>query len=192
MSAHICIPALGAAPATINAKSLAIARELGFDGVMITDALDMAAIRATVGTGPGAVAALRTGADLLCVGNPTFNVPRAGGRADEGDFREPLEAIYTALKSGELPVALVEEAAARVAGPPRGGGISRRPASSASSTAPLSPNALQRFSATYASAGTFWSSTRVRDTLSPLAMFRTTSRWRCERSHKLTGSHGAV
>jgi beta-N-acetylhexosaminidase len=113
MSAHIRIPALGDLPATLNAESLGIVRQLGFDGVLITDALDMAAIRATVGMGPGAVAALNAGADLLCVGNPATNSQTAGMRTDEFEFNEVLHAIYAALTSGELPVDRVEEAAAR-------------------------------------------------------------------------------
>lgn len=113
MSAHIRVPALGDAPATTNPASLAIVRELGFDGVLITDALDMAAIRATVGMGPGAVAALQAGADLLCVGNPATNSQTAGIRTDEFEFNEPLHAIYAALESGELSVARVEQASAR-------------------------------------------------------------------------------
>lgn len=113
MSAHIRIPALGNEPATINGLSLAIVRDLGFDGVLVTDALDMAAIRATVGTGPGAVAALKAGADLLCIGNPATNPQRAGKSTDELEFREPLEAVYAALASGDLSLDRVEEAAAR-------------------------------------------------------------------------------
>lgn len=115
MSAHIRVPALGKAPATLNATSLAIARELDFDGVLITDAVDMAAIRATVGMGEGAVAALRAGADLVCIGNPGTNEQVSRARLDEMDFLEPLHAIYDALESGALPISRAEEAAARIA-----------------------------------------------------------------------------
>jgi len=113
MTAHIRVPALGEAPATLNAKSLAIARESGFDGVLITDAVDMAAIRRTVGMGRGAVEALRAGADLICIGNPGSNSPNATARTDEAEFLESLHAVYAALRSGELPTDRVEEAAAR-------------------------------------------------------------------------------
>lgn len=115
MSAHIRVPPLGEAPATLNARTLAIARELGFDGVLITDAIDMAAIRATVGMGKGAVAALKAGADLICVGNPGSNSQMRGGRTDKDDFLEPLHAVYAALESGELDADRMEEAAARTA-----------------------------------------------------------------------------
>lgn len=115
MSAHIRVPALGEAVATINSTTLAMARELGFDGVLITDAVDMAAIRATIGSGQGAVEALRAGADLICIGNPATNPQVGGARTDEVEFLEPLHAVYEALESGALPVERVEEAAARIA-----------------------------------------------------------------------------
>lgn len=113
MTAHIRVPGLGAAPATLNRRSLGLARELGFEGVLVTDAVDMAAIRNTVGMGRGAVEALKAGADLVCVGNPASNPQIAGSRTDEFEFEEPLRAVYEALESGELPRERVEEAAAR-------------------------------------------------------------------------------
>ncbi len=113
MSAHIRIPALGESPATINGRSMSILRGLGFDGVLITDALDMAAIRASIGAGPGAVAALNAGADLICIGNPAVGAAATGEATDELSFREPLEAIYAALERGELSTARLEEASAR-------------------------------------------------------------------------------
>ena len=113
MSAHIRIPALGELPATINERSLSLLRELSFDGVLITDALDMAAIRASVGTGRGAVDALKAGADLLCIGNPANGVTATGEGTDQLQFLEPLDAIYDALQGGELSIARLEEATAR-------------------------------------------------------------------------------
>lgn len=115
MTAHIRVPGLGDQPATMNPASLALARELGFDGVLITDAVDMAAIRGTVGSGPGAVAALVAGADLVCIGNPALNPQVGGERTDEVEFLEVLHAVIAALESGELPLARAEDAAARLA-----------------------------------------------------------------------------
>ncbi|WP_244632404.1 MULTISPECIES: glycoside hydrolase family 3 N-terminal domain-containing protein [unclassified Microbacterium] len=51
MTAHIVVPAWGPQPATLNPRVLGMLRDWGFDGVIITDALDMAAIRETVGLG---------------------------------------------------------------------------------------------------------------------------------------------
>lgn len=115
MTAHIVVPAWGEAPATLNPRVLGMLREWGFDGVIITDALDMAAIRETVGIGGGAALALAAGADLLCIGNPTNPGDAALPDQDERDFRAARDGIVAALRDGSLPRERVEEAAARVA-----------------------------------------------------------------------------
>ncbi len=107
MTAHIVLSDLGDAPATINPEALAMLRDTGFDGVLATDALDMAAIRATIGSGRGAVRAILAGADLLCVGNP--DNPRdgvaqpTGPTVDEADYLEIRDALLAAVESGEIP-----------------------------------------------------------------------------------------
>ncbi|RAN76391.1 hypothetical protein B5P43_22515 [Bacillus sp. SRB_336] len=112
MSAHIIVPELGDAPATLNPRAGALLRELGFEGMLVTDALDMAAVRATVGPGEGAVLALLAGADLLCVGNP-LNAYTTG-RDDEACYTEVFDAVYDAVFSGRLPLAVLGAAAGRV------------------------------------------------------------------------------
>ena len=115
MTAHIAAPQWGEAPATLNPLVLGRLRAGGFDGVIVTDALDMAAIRETVGIGGGAVRALAAGADLLCIGNPTNPGARMLPDQDERDYREARDAVVAAIRSGELPRARVEDAARRVA-----------------------------------------------------------------------------
>lgn len=106
MTAHIVLGDLGEEPATVNPKALALLRNTGFDGVLATDALDMAAIRSTIGSGRGAVRAIAAGADLLCVGNP--DNPREGAAAeaaiavDEADYLEIRDALLAAVRSGEI------------------------------------------------------------------------------------------
>jgi len=114
MTAHIVVPEWGEQPATLNAAVLGRLRTMGFDGVIITDALDMAAIRESVGIGGGAVQSLAAGADLLCIGNPTN--PGAAARADqdESDYLTAREAIVAALRDGTLPRERVEQARDRV------------------------------------------------------------------------------
>lgn len=112
MSAHIIIPELGEAPATLNPAASALLREMGFEGVLITDALDMAAVRATVGPGEGAVLALLAGNDLLCVGNP-LNAYTTG-RDDESCYTEVYDALFAAVVSGRLSVEILRRAGARV------------------------------------------------------------------------------
>jgi beta-N-acetylhexosaminidase len=79
--------------------------ELGFDGCVITDALEMKAVSATVGIEESAVRALEAGADALCLG------------ADVDDeLTERVErAVLAAVREGRLAPARLEEAAARVA-----------------------------------------------------------------------------
>lgn len=116
MTAHIRVPAWGEAPATLNPLILGRLRALGFEGVIVTDALDMAAIRESVGAGPGAVAAIQAGADLLCIGNPRTNPGSSGGAdADRRDYLEVRDALLAAAASGELSLDRLRLSAARAA-----------------------------------------------------------------------------
>lgn len=111
MTAHIMVPDLGDLPATLNPRAIGMLRDLGFEGVVVTDALDMGAIRRTYGSGEGAVLAMLAGADLLCVGNPAND----GGTADEADYREVFNALDEAVRSGRIPLERLQEAGRRVA-----------------------------------------------------------------------------
>lgn len=109
MVAHVRVPEFGVPPATFNAELIAIARdELGFDGVLVTDALDMAGASRDIGIGGAAVRALQAGADLLCLGNPD-------GRDDEADYRAARDGVLSALVDGSITLERLEEAAGRVA-----------------------------------------------------------------------------
>jgi beta-N-acetylhexosaminidase len=70
MTAHIRVPAYGDAPATINPRLLGLLRdELEFDGVIVSDALEMKGLSAEIGVERAAVLALEAGCDALCVGH---------------------------------------------------------------------------------------------------------------------------
>ncbi|MDP3950044.1 glycoside hydrolase family 3 protein [Microbacterium sp.] len=114
MTAHIVVPAWGERPATLNPMVLGRLRQMGFDGAIITDALDMAAVRESVGIGGGAVQALAAGADLLCIGNPTNPGAAALADQDERDYLTAREANIAALRDGTLPRERVEQARDRV------------------------------------------------------------------------------
>jgi beta-N-acetylhexosaminidase len=114
LTAHIGIAAVDSAPATVSPAVISLLRdELGFDGVVLTDALDMQAIAGGMGLARGAVAALAAGADLLCIGNPANEISRGDGEAELALVRR---AIVDAVIAGELPRERLEQAHARVAG----------------------------------------------------------------------------
>jgi beta-N-acetylhexosaminidase len=104
LTAHVVFPALDERPATISRRLLTglLREELGFDGVIVTDSMTMAAIADGVGTAEGAVQALLAGADLICM-NETHE-----------DQLAVRDHVLAAVREGRLPVARVEEAAARV------------------------------------------------------------------------------
>jgi beta-N-acetylhexosaminidase len=113
MSAHILVPALDPdLPATLSPAALTgllrAPREaggLGYDGLIVTDGIEMQAIAATYGIERGTVMALAAGADAICVG---------GGLADEQTVYALRDAIVTAVDSGDLPRERLADAAARV------------------------------------------------------------------------------
>jgi beta-N-acetylhexosaminidase len=110
LTAHVLFPALDDRPATMSPPLLELLRrELGFDGVVISDAVDMGAIAGGVGTGPGAVAAVAAGVDLVCIGNPD------NGYDDETGYRQVRDALLAAAADGTLPRARLVEAGRRIA-----------------------------------------------------------------------------
>ncbi|MCO1599627.1 glycoside hydrolase family 3 protein [Micromonospora sp. RHAY321] len=108
MTGHLLVPALDPQlPATLSQRILGglLRDEMGFSGVVVTDAVEMRAVADRYGFAGAAVRALAAGADAICVG---------GERADEQAARELRDAIVAAVVSGELPEERLAEAAKRV------------------------------------------------------------------------------
>ncbi|WP_328425884.1 glycoside hydrolase family 3 protein [Micromonospora sp. NBC_00389] len=108
MTGHLLVPALDPQlPATLSQRILGglLRDEMGFSGVVVTDAVEMRAVADRYGFAGAAVRALAAGADAICVG---------GERADEQSARELADAIVAAVVSGELPEERLAEAAKRV------------------------------------------------------------------------------
>ncbi|WP_316742660.1 glycoside hydrolase family 3 protein [Streptomyces sp. MK7] len=108
MSAHILVPALDPdRPGTLSHRVLTelLRGEMGYDGLIVTDGMEMRAIADTYGIERGSVLAIAAGADAICVG---------GGLADEGIVRSLRDALVTAVRSGELPEERLADAAERV------------------------------------------------------------------------------
>ncbi|MFI6501340.1 glycoside hydrolase family 3 protein [Nonomuraea typhae] len=106
MCGHLLVPALDPElPATLSRTILTglLREELGFDGMLVTDAIEMKAVAARYSPGEIAVRALAAGVDAICA-----------GIVDERGLHELRDAIVAAVRSGDLPAARLEEAAARV------------------------------------------------------------------------------
>jgi beta-N-acetylhexosaminidase len=114
MTSHIVVPALDAElPATLSRPVLdLLRRDLGHDGVIVSDALDMAGASAGRGIPEAAVLSLAAGADLLCL----------GADKDVALVREIQAAVVTAVHDGRLAESRLRDAVDRVARMPRGGG----------------------------------------------------------------------
>lgn len=114
MTSHIVVPAIDPdLPATLSRPVLALLRErLGYDGVLVTDALDMAGASAGRGIPEAAVLSLAAGADLLCI----------GADKDVALVREIQAAIVAAVRSGRLAEGRLAEAVRRIDRMPRGSG----------------------------------------------------------------------
>lgn len=106
MTAHVALPAITGdnMPATISPAVIRglLREELGYQGVVMTDCLEMQAISDGVGVGPGAVLALKAGVDLVLISH-RYDRQRAG-----------LDAVLAAVKAGEISEADISQAAERV------------------------------------------------------------------------------
>ncbi|MFD1956593.1 glycoside hydrolase family 3 N-terminal domain-containing protein [Paenibacillus thailandensis] len=106
MTAHVSLPKLDPSglPSTLSAPVLTglLREELGYDGVVVTDCLEMDAINKLFGPGQGAVMALKAGADMVLVSH-TYEKQVAA-----------LEAVVAAVESGELELSRIDEALSRV------------------------------------------------------------------------------
>lgn len=106
MTAHVAFPALtgDTQPATLSPIVLRdlLRQRLGFNGVIISDCLEMNAISTTVGVADGSVQTLQAGTDLVLVSHHALLQ------------REAIAAVRTALEKGELSLELLQQAAQRV------------------------------------------------------------------------------
>jgi len=100
MMGHIAVREWGDGPATLEPDAYAYLRDqLGFDGVIVTDALNMGAVQGGRAAGSAAVEALAAGADMLLI---------------PPDPAAARDAIVAAVESGDVPRQRLDEAAAKV------------------------------------------------------------------------------
>ena len=98
MTGHLAVPALEPEekPATVSRNVLTgvLRDELGFKGLICTDALDMQGVTKMYGAGETAVRALEAGADLLLL---------------PADAKEAVRAVVAAVKDGRLTRQRIDE-----------------------------------------------------------------------------------
>ena len=104
MSAHVSIPSLTGSISTPGTLSPAVLSdllrgEMGFDGLIVTDAMDMAAISRRFGSREAVVRALEAGADIILMPE------------DPGEARESLAA---AVRSGRVSEARLDRSVGRI------------------------------------------------------------------------------
>lgn len=102
MTAHLHLPSLDPTdPATLSAPILTdlLRGELGYDGLIVTDALVMAAIAQRYGECEAPVRAFEAGADILLM---------------PGDLEGAIAAIVEAIRTGRIPQARLEQSLERI------------------------------------------------------------------------------
>lgn len=103
MVGHISAPKVTGdeTPATFSKKMVTdiLRGELGFDGIVVTDALNMGAVTDSYGSAQAAVLALQAGVDMLLM---------------PADFKGAYNGVLQAVKSGALSEARIEESVRRI------------------------------------------------------------------------------
>ena len=103
MTAHIAVPALDApdVPATLSPKILTgvLRDEMGFKGIVVTDALEMGGIANGFSTGEAAVRAIEAGADVLLM---------------PPDPHAAIEGVAAGVASGRITRKRIEQSVTRV------------------------------------------------------------------------------
>ena len=102
MAGHIKTPnaTTDGLPATLSSEMMGILRnDLGFDGIIITDAMNMGAIVDTYGSGESAVMAVQAGVDMVLM---------------PADLQDAAEALTEAIKTGAISEERVEDALWRI------------------------------------------------------------------------------
>ncbi|QES44878.1 sugar hydrolase [Streptomyces venezuelae] len=108
MTAHLLAPAYDPdLPATLSHRILVelLRGELNFDGLLVTDGIEMGAVTDRYGIDGATVKAVAGGVDAVCVG---------GESADEATFDLLSTALVKAVIDGTLPEARLVEASRRV------------------------------------------------------------------------------
>jgi beta-N-acetylhexosaminidase len=115
MTAHVAVPALAppGLPATLAPEILRglLRHELGFKGLIVTDALEMGGIVKSYGSGEAAVRAIEAGADVLLM---------------PSDPDAAIHGVVAAVESGRLKRLRVQESVVRILEAKERAGLDRK------------------------------------------------------------------
>ena len=91
-------------PATLSKRIMTdlLRDEFGFKGIVMTDCLEMGAIKDTIGAGEGAVRAVEAGCDIMCISH-TYEAVSAAANA-----------LYEAVDSGRISDERIEQSYKRI------------------------------------------------------------------------------
>jgi beta-N-acetylhexosaminidase len=111
MTAHLFVEALSEEPllpATFSKKIVTelLQNEYGFDGLVITDALNMKALSKNYSPGQTAIKAFLAGHDLLLYGD---HIAPNIDQLLRVDIPQAIDAIKNAVEAGEIPETLIDE-----------------------------------------------------------------------------------
>lgn len=106
MSAHVLFPAIekDKLPATLSCKVLTdlLREQMNFNGIVMTDCMEMEAIKNYFGTAKAAVMAVKAGADIICISS-SMNLQI-----------ESVCAIKQAVLYGEIPESRIDDSVNRI------------------------------------------------------------------------------
>ena len=113
MTSHIVYPAIDPdLPATLSARILKglLRDRMGFEGLVISDSMNMGAIRKNYEPGEAAVLALKAGVDVVMLSEEHYDHVEA---YLDKQLRS-LDAVEAAIASGRLPMKEIDEKIARI------------------------------------------------------------------------------
>lgn len=103
MTAHVCLPNVtgGSTPSTLSSVILQdiLRKELGFQGIIITDSMGMGAITQEYAADEAAIAAIEAGVDIVL---------------DPADYEKAFDAVVAAVESGRISEDRINESVARI------------------------------------------------------------------------------
>lgn len=103
MAAHIAVPNVTGTdvPATLSQVLLTdkLRGELGFEGIIVTDALEMGAIAKHYSQSEAAVLAVQAGADILLM---------------PSDYRQAVDGVVEAVENGQISIGRIDQSVRRI------------------------------------------------------------------------------